>query len=78
LNNKNNLYKKEIKKTIPFIKVSEEIPRWQLEGGSRKHASYNEILDRHGRHTLQAKPLKRGKTLTPPHLQLVQSTSTSH
>jgi hypothetical protein len=54
-----------------------EIPRWQLEGGSRKHASYNEILERHWRHTLQAKTLRRGKTLTLPHLQPAQSISTS-
>jgi hypothetical protein len=56
----------------------EEISRWQLEGGSRKRASYSEILERRWRHTLQAKPLRRGKTLTPPHLQLAQSISTSH
>jgi hypothetical protein len=31
-----------------------EIPRWRLEGGSRKRASYSEILERHCRHTLQA------------------------
>jgi hypothetical protein len=43
------------------------IPRWWLEGGSRKHASYSEILERRWRHTLQAKPLRKGKTLTPPH-----------
>jgi hypothetical protein len=36
-----------------------------------------EILERHWRHTLQAKPLRRGKTLTPPKLQPVQSISTS-
>jgi hypothetical protein len=60
------------------IEEGEEIPRWQLEGGSRKHASYSEILERHWRHTLQAKPPRRGKTLTPPHLQPVQSISTSH
>jgi hypothetical protein len=30
------------------------IPRWQLEGGSRKPAFYSEILERHRRHTLQA------------------------
>jgi hypothetical protein len=41
------------------------IPRRQLEGGSRKHAYYSEILDRLWKHTLQAKPLRRGKTLTP-------------
>jgi hypothetical protein len=51
--------------------------RWQLEGGSRKHASYSEILERCWRHILQAKPLRRGKTLTPPHLQPVQRISTS-
>jgi hypothetical protein len=53
------------------------IPRWQLEGRSRKHASYSEILERCGRHTLQAKPPIRGKTLTLPHLQLAQRISTS-
>jgi hypothetical protein len=26
------------------------IPRWQLDGGSRKRASYSEILERHWRH----------------------------
>jgi hypothetical protein len=30
------------------------IPRWQLEGGSKKRASYSEILERCQRHTLQA------------------------
>jgi hypothetical protein len=30
------------------------IPRWRLEGGSRKRASYSEILERCWRHTLQA------------------------
>jgi hypothetical protein len=30
------------------------IPRWRLEVGSRKRASYSEILERHWRHTLQA------------------------
>jgi hypothetical protein len=31
--------KKEFIKTVVcFIKVAIEIPRWQLEGGSRKHA----------------------------------------
>jgi hypothetical protein len=30
------------------------IPRWWLEGRSRKRASYSEILERHWRHTLQA------------------------
>jgi hypothetical protein len=53
------------------------IPRWWLEGGSRKRASYSEILERCWRHTLQAKPPRRGKTLTPPHLQPAQSISTS-
>jgi hypothetical protein len=42
-------------------------PRWRLEGGSRKRASYSEIMERRWRHTLQAKPLRRGKTLTPTH-----------
>jgi hypothetical protein len=31
-----------------------EIPRWRLEVGSRKRASYSEILERRWRHTLQA------------------------
>jgi hypothetical protein len=31
------------------------ISRWQLEGGSKKRASYSEILERRWRHTLQAK-----------------------
>jgi hypothetical protein len=30
------------------------IPRWRLEVGSRKRASYSEILERCWRHTLQA------------------------
>jgi hypothetical protein len=30
------------------------IPRWQLEGGGRKRASYSEILERCWRHNLQA------------------------
>jgi hypothetical protein len=58
-------------------KYKEMITRWLLEGRSRKCASYSEILERHWSHTLQAKPLRRGKTLTPPHLQLAQSISTS-
>jgi hypothetical protein len=45
------------------------IPRCQLEGGSRKWASYSETLERCWRHTLQANPPRTGKTLTPPHLQ---------
>jgi hypothetical protein len=53
------------------------IPRWWLEGGSRKWVSYSEILERHRRHTLQAKSPRRGKTLTPPHLQPAQRISTS-
>jgi hypothetical protein len=40
----------------------EGIRRWRLEGGSRKRASYSEILERHWRHTLQAKPPRGGKT----------------
>jgi hypothetical protein len=51
--------------------------RWWLEGGSRKRASYSEILERRWRHTLQARLRRRGKTLTPPHLQPVQSIPTS-
>jgi hypothetical protein len=39
----------------PLSKVHRQgIPRWQLEGGSRKQASYSEILERRWRHTLQA------------------------
>jgi hypothetical protein len=66
-------------KKIFFKKSFPEIPRWGLEGGSRKRASYSEILERHWRHTLQAKPPRRGrgKTLTPPHLQAAQNISTS-
>jgi hypothetical protein len=41
------------------------IPRWRLEGGSRKCAYYSEILEKCWRHTLQARPPRRGKTLTP-------------
>jgi hypothetical protein len=37
-----------------FNKSNLGIPRWQLEGGSRKLASYSEILERRWRHTLQA------------------------
>jgi exonuclease III len=29
------------------IYQAREIPRWRLEGGSRKRASYSEILERH-------------------------------
>jgi hypothetical protein len=31
--------------------IPREIPRWRLEGGSRKRASYSEILERRWRHT---------------------------
>jgi hypothetical protein len=34
--------------------VSCGIPRWRLEVGSRKRASYSVILERRWRHTLQA------------------------
>jgi exonuclease III len=37
-----------------LIKGTGLIPRWQLDGGSRKRASYSEILERRWRHTLQA------------------------
>jgi hypothetical protein len=46
-------------------------------GRKQKRASYSEILERHWTHTLQAKPLRRGKTLTPPHIQPAQRISTS-
>jgi hypothetical protein len=36
------------------MSIIEGIPRWQLEGGSRKQASYSETLERRWRHTLQA------------------------
>jgi hypothetical protein len=52
--------------TLKF-KDLDEIPRWQLEGGSRKRASQSKILHRHWRYTLQEKPPRRGKTVTPPH-----------
>jgi hypothetical protein len=61
-----------------ILKYFYQIPRWWLEGGSRKHASYSEILERRWRHTLQAKPPRTGKTLIPPHLQPAQRISTSH
>jgi hypothetical protein len=62
----------------PLLMLTEErIPRWQLEEGSKKHASYRENLERCWRHTLQAKPPRRGKTSTPPHLQAVQRIFTS-
>jgi hypothetical protein len=57
--------------------VLDREPRWRLEGGSRKWASYSEIFERRWRHTLQAKSLRRGKTLTPQHLQPAQRISTS-
>jgi hypothetical protein len=53
------------------------IPRWWLEGGSRKRPSYSEILERHWRHILQAQSLRKGITLTPPHLQPAQRIPTS-
>jgi hypothetical protein len=34
--------------------ILEEVQRWWLQGGSRKRASYSEILERRQRHTLQA------------------------
>jgi hypothetical protein len=39
---------------LDFKLYYREIPRWWLEGGSRKRTSYSEILERHWRHTLQA------------------------
>jgi hypothetical protein len=57
-------------------RLRREIPRWRLEGGSRKHASCSEILEKRWRHTLQARPPTRDKTLTPPHLQPAQNIST--
>jgi hypothetical protein len=40
---------------IGTLKISPwRIPRWRLEVGSRKRASYSEILERRWRHTLQA------------------------
>jgi hypothetical protein len=52
-----------------------EIPRWWLEGGSRKHASQCKHLERSWRYTWQERP-RRGKTLTPPHPQPVHSIPT--
>jgi hypothetical protein len=37
-----------------FSENERRIPRWWLEGGSRKRASYSEILERRRRHILQA------------------------
>jgi hypothetical protein len=34
-----------------IIKTTSRIPRWRLEVGSRKPASYSEILERRWRHT---------------------------
>jgi hypothetical protein len=52
----NEFTEKKIPFTNSFIrnKTPRRIPRWQLEGGSRKRASYSEILERRQRHTLQA------------------------
>jgi hypothetical protein len=49
-----------------------------LEGGSRKRAFYSEILEKRWRHKWQARPQRRGKILTLPHLQPEQRISTSH
>jgi hypothetical protein len=56
-----------IKRKRKEEKEEVEIPRWQLEGGSRKRASQSKILERRWRNTLQEKPPRRGKTPTPPH-----------
>jgi hypothetical protein len=40
-------------------------PRWWLEGGSRKRASFSEILARRWRHTLQAKSQKKRQNIDP-------------
>jgi hypothetical protein len=46
---------KELKKlNSQNINDPMEIPRWRLVVGSRKRASYSEILERCQRHTLQA------------------------
>jgi hypothetical protein len=66
-----------LQEELPNIKKRTGIPRWRLEGRCRKLASYSEILERHWRNTLQAKPPRRGKTLIPPHLQMAQRISTS-
>jgi hypothetical protein len=49
-----------------------EIPRWQLEGRSRKRTSYSEILERHWRHILQAKlwPLHTSSQCRAPPLHI--------
>jgi hypothetical protein len=57
--------------------MTAQIPRWWLEGGYRKHASYSEILEKHWRHTLQARPLKRSKTL-PLHTSSLHRESPPH
>jgi transglutaminase/protease-like cytokinesis protein 3 len=70
--------KEEIKRFLEVDKNENmENPIWRLEGGNRKRASYSAILEKRWRHTLQASPPRRGKTLTPPHLQTAQRTSTS-
>jgi hypothetical protein len=44
----------DFKNVLLLLKLRSGIPRWQLEGGSRKQASYSEISERCWRHTLQA------------------------
>jgi hypothetical protein len=47
-------FEKKIILPVKYKYLRMLIPRWWLEGGSRKRASYSEILERHRRHTLQA------------------------
>jgi hypothetical protein len=53
---KNSCYEWRTRKTDNLQEklILEGIPRWQLEGGNRKPASYSEILERSWRHTLQS------------------------
>jgi hypothetical protein len=46
-------------------------------GRKQKACLLNKILERYWRYTLQEKPPRRGKILTPPHLHPVHSISTS-
>jgi hypothetical protein len=43
-----------IKRIKTKTKIKPQKPGWRLEVGSRKRASYSEILERRWRHTLQA------------------------
>jgi hypothetical protein len=58
--------------------VDWEDSKMVARGRKQKACLLKKILERHWRYTLQEQPLRRGKTLTPPHLQPAHSISTSH